>query len=95
MIDLTTLIRDWLLQQETPLIPIDIYRFPIILSATGLNSDVSIWANENMRIGAVYDTSVHFFRTYNGSKLDIKLDAADPEFFKRLKEAFRAAGAYN
>lgn len=91
MIDLTTLIKDWLNQLETPQVPIDICRFPNQSSLDG----TPIWANETLRIGAIHDTTVHIFKAYDGSKLNITLEAADPEFFAKLKDAFRAVGFYS
>jgi hypothetical protein len=90
MIDLTTLIKDWLDQLGTPLTPIDICRFPNQSTIDG----TPIWANETIRIGAIHDTSVRIFKAIDGTKLDIKLNAADPEFFNKLKDALRAVGFY-
>lgn len=89
MIDLTTLIKDWLDQQGQPLVPIDIFH-----SQGGVDG-TPIWGDETTRVGAIYDTTVRIFKGMDGSKLSITLNAADPEFFKRLMDAFRAAGLFN
>lgn len=89
MIDLTTLVKDWLDQQGTPLAAIDIFH-----SQGGVDG-TPIWGDETTRVGAIYDTTVRIFKAMDGSRLDITLQAADPEFFNQLMDAFRAAGLFN
>jgi hypothetical protein len=89
MIDLTTLIKDWVDQQKSPLAAIDIF------SAQSGVDGTPIWADETTRVGVIHDTTVRIFRAMDGSRLDITLQAADPEFFAKLMDALIAAGVFN
>lgn len=88
MIDLTTLVKDWLDQQKAPVVQIDIF------ASQGGVDGTPIWGDESVRIGVIHDTTVRIFKAMDGSKLDVTLQAADPEFFDKLMEAFKSAGLY-
>lgn len=89
MLDLTRLVKDWVDQQGQPLVAIDIF------TSQGGVDGTPIWGAEDTRVGVIHDTTVRIFKGVDGSRFDITLHAADPEFFAKLKEAFRAAGLFN